>query len=542
MSPRPGPRSSRARPSSPASGKVPKHERAPGGLGKLADLGRRLALATGDEGALVELVSSMQEAFPEYACAVRLIDPRTGQLIGALAHGALLPGARDKIGISLEMLRQAGLTVASLPHGVTAARARQAVFREGAPGISVPLVGAEGLVGLLDVEASEKGPAPGPRALALLLALAPQAAAALRNAQLISELKSVKRYLENLIERANALILVADGARRIQVFNQAFCDLSGRRREDVIGRDLADLVPPADRRKLVRAMAESLRGQPIDHLEIGLLTADGRQARVSMNTSALVSSDGAIEGLIAIGEDLTRFRELERRVIHAEKLSSLGRLAAGVVHELNNPLTSIIVSAESLRSRFALAREVTDPDRDKIARILDASQRILRFTSDLLAYARPAPAEAAPVEVQDLVATALQFCEHVLRETSAQVELRIDEALPRLWGVRSNLLQILVNLLTNACHAMGKPGRITIEAFRAAEQVALRVRDEGGGIPRDDLHRIFEPFFTTKPGGTGLGLSIVQGIVVQHGGALEVESELGRGTSITVRLPTEAAR
>ena len=539
MSPRPVSRPSRSRRAAPAAPKASTRPRVSDGLRRLADLGRRLALATGDEGALVELVGSVQQGFPACACAVRLIDPRTGQLIGALAHGALLPGARDKLEIAHEMVRRAGLTAAALPRGITATRGRQAVFHEGAPGISVPLVGAEGLVGLLDVEATGKGRAPGPRALAILLLLAPQAAAALRNAQLISELKSVKRYLENLIERANALILVADGARRIQVFNQAFCDLSGRRREDVVGCDLVDLVPPRDRRKLVRAMAESLRGHPIDHLEIGLLTADGRQARVSMNTSALVSSDGAIEGLIAIGEDLTRFRELERRVIHAEKLSSLGRLAAGVVHELNNPLTSIIVSAESLRSRFATAREVTDPDRDKIARILDASQRILRFTSDLLAYARPAPAEAAPVEVPDLVGTALQFCEHVLRETGAKVELRIEEGLPRLVGVRSNLLQILVNLLTNACHAMGKPGCITIDAFRVGSQVALRVRDEGGGIPRDDLHRIFEPFFTTKPGGTGLGLSIVQGIVVQHGGSLEVESELGRGTSITVRLPTE---
>jgi PAS domain S-box-containing protein len=485
-------------------------------------------------------VSAVQQAFRGCSCSVRLIEPRTGELIGALAHGALLPGAREKIEISRVMLRQAGLSPASLPEGVAATRARQAVFREGASGISVPLVGAEGLVGLLDVEATGKHPAPGPRALEILLRLAPQAAAALRNARLISELKSVKHYLENLIERANALILVADGARRIQVFNQAFCDLSGRRREEVIGCDLVDLVPPQDRRKLVRAMAASLRGQPIDHLEIGLCTADGRQVRVSMNTSALVSSDGAIEGLIAIGEDLTRFRELERRVIHAEKLSSLGRLAAGVVHELNNPLTSITVSAESLRSRFARAREITDPDREKIARVLDASQRILRFTSDLLAYARPAPAEAGPIEVQDLVRTALQFCEHVLHETDARVDVGIEEGLPRLWGVRSNLLQVLVNLLTNACHAMGKPGRIQIDASRIGGQVAIRVRDEGGGIPREDLPHIFEPFFTTKPGGTGLGLSIVQGIVVQHGGTLEVESERGQGTAITVRLPIEA--
>ncbi len=523
-----------------AAAKTPRRASTAGGLRQLSDLGRRLALTTGDEGALVELVSAVQQAFPGCSCAVRLIEPRTGELIGALAHGALLPGAREKIEISREMLRQAKLSPTSLPGGVIPTRARQAVFRERAPGISVPLVGAEGLVGLLDVEATGKQSAPGSGALRLLLRLAPQAAAALRNARLISELKSIKHYLENLIERANALILVADGARRIQVFNQAFCDLSGRRREDVIGRDLVDLVPPQDRRRLVRAMAASLRGQPIDHLEIGLWTADGRQARVSMNTSALVSSDGAIEGLIAIGEDLTRFRELERRVIHAEKLSSMGRLAAGVVHELNNPLTSITVSAESLRSRFARAREITDPDRDKIARVLDASQRILRFTGDLLAYARPAPAEAGAVEVPDLVRTALQFCEHVLRETDARVDVGIGEGLPRLWGVRSNLLQVLVNLLTNACHAMGKPGRIQIEAFLAGSQVAIRVRDEGGGIPREDLPHIFEPFFTTKPGGTGLGLSIVQGIVVQHGGTLEVESEPGRGTAITVNLPAEA--
>jgi two-component system, NtrC family, sensor kinase len=502
----------------------------------LEDLPRLLALAEGEEAALACLVETLNRRMTGYISAVRLIDPKSGRLVAARADRALLPSARARLEIARASLEGAHLGTA-LPDGVSLSARRQPVFDRQAPGASVPLVAAEGLVGMLDIEA-ERGRRPPPTAaVEALRRLAPQAAAALRNAQLISELRQVRRHLENLIERANALILVTDGARRVRLFNEAFCSFSGWAREAVLGRDLVDLVPPEDRIRLVRAMAASLRGQPIDHLEIGFLTADGGRAPVSVNTATLVSGDGAVEGVIAIGEDLRRFRELEQRFVQAEKLSSLGQLAAGVVHELNNPLTSITMSAESLRSRFALAREVLDADREKVDRILEASQRILRFTRDLLAYARPAPAEPAAIDPADLVQTALSFCEHVLRESGAQLKLDLAPGLPMVHGVRSNLLQVMVNLVTNACHALPAPGVVEVTAAPAGPFVVLRVRDEGRGISEADLSRVFEPFFTTKPGGTGLGLSIVQGIVGNHGGTVDVASEPGRGTVFTVRLP-----
>ncbi|MHB8417041.1 MAG: ATP-binding protein [Myxococcales bacterium] len=518
--------------------KQPKARRRP--VSPFDALPHRLALATGEEGALAALMETLNRTLAGCASAVRLIDPATGRLVAARADRALLPDARARLALDRAALERANLDSAALPPQVAVARRRQPVFSVGARGSSIPLVAAEGLVGILDVETTGRRPLPA-RALEELWRVAPQTAAALRNAQLIAELRQVRRHLEDLIERANALILVTDGGRRVRFFNDAFCAFSGRRREDVLGRDLVELVPPEDRLRLVRAIAGSLRGQPIDHLEIGFLTADGARAPVSVNTATLVSRDGAIEGVIAIGEDLRRFRELERRFIQAEKLSSLGQLAAGVVHELNNPLTSITLSAEALRSRFAVAQEVVDADREKVDRILEASQRIQRFTRDLLTYARPAPAEATSIDVGDLVRTALQFCEHLVRESGAELQVDVAPSLPAVQGVRSNLLQVLVNLVTNACHALDGPGVVEVSAGMGSDSVLLRVRDEGKGIPRADLPRVFEPFFTTKLGGTGLGLSIVQGIVASHGGTVEVASEPGRGTAFTVRLPAAPA-
>ncbi len=470
---------------------------------------------------------------------MRLLDSQTGALAAARAHGSLLPRAREAIAIPEAALRRASLEGRPLPASASAGGRRASIFRRGGRGVTVPLVSAGHLVGAVDVEAPEGERAVG--SAAPLWRLAPCIASVLRSMRLEAELSACKHRQEDLVERANALILVADGARRVRVFNQAFCRLSGRRREDVLGCDVLELVPEEDRRRLVRAVAATLRGETVEHLEVGVRMAEGRSARVSMNTAPLVSPDGAIDGVIAVGEDLTRFRELEGRVIQAEKLASVGRLAAGVVHELNNPLTSISVSAESLKSRFLTADSISGGDREKVDRILEATQRILRFTHDLLTYARPAPPEDSAIDVRNLVETAARFVDHVARDANAEIRLAIEDGLPPLRGVRQNLVQVLVNLLTNACQALDGRGTVEVAAFRETAGVGLRVRDDGRGIPGDELGRIFEPFFTTKPGGTGLGLAIVQGIVEKHGGSVEAQSEVGRGTSVTLHLPAEFA-
>ncbi len=234
---------------------------------------------------------------------------------------------------------------------------------------------------------------------------------------------------------------------------------------------------------------------------------------------------------------------LRAQVIQAEKLASLGQIAAGVVHELNNPLTSIIAYGDFLRKR-ALVRQTAgldvEDDIERLDRIAEAAERILRFSRDLVAYARPSSDIPGRVALAQVVDKALVFCEHELESHDILLDRHLDETLPDVRGVSGQLVQVFVNLITNAAHAAAVGGRhVSITTALEGRWVVAALTDDGRGIEEEDLDRIFEPFFTTKPvgTGTGLGLSIVRDIITRHGGALSVESRSGRGTTFLVRLP-----
>jgi len=240
-------------------------------------------------------------------------------------------------------------------------------------------------------------------------------------------------------------------------------------------------------------------------------------------------------------------RNLERlqaHMIQAEKLASLGQIVAGVVHELNNPLTSIIAYSEYL-TRKAQARmpeaEAVD-DLERLRRIQEAASRILRFSRDLVAYARPSNEIPGPVSLADVVDKALVFCEHEF--TGIAVAREIPPALPAIRGVTGSLTQVFVNLFTNAAHAMGKGGQLSLRARidLGARAVLLDIEDSGAGIEPEHLPLVFEPFFTTKSEGrgSGLGLSIVRGILDALGGTIDVDSVPGQGTTFTLTLPIAA--
>lgn len=233
---------------------------------------------------------------------------------------------------------------------------------------------------------------------------------------------------------------------------------------------------------------------------------------------------------------------LQARMVQAEKLASLGQIAAGVVHELNNPLTSILAYAESMvnKTKKRLPSEDAEDDLERLRRIEEAAGRILKFSRDLVAYARPSAEVPAPLMLGDVVDKALAFCEHEFRNVSVVRE--IPSTLPAVRGVAGALTQVFVNLFTNAAHAMHPTGgelRLVAEHDPDAGAVLFDVIDNGSGIDPQDLPRIFEPFFTTKTDGrgTGLGLSIVHGILDTHGGTIAARSTLGEGTVFTLTLP-----
>ncbi len=240
-------------------------------------------------------------------------------------------------------------------------------------------------------------------------------------------------------------------------------------------------------------------------------------------------------------KDATELRRLQAQVIQAEKLASLGQIAAGIVHELNNPLTSIIAYSEFLR-RNAATREDADA-LERLGRIQEGAERILKFSRDLVSYARPATDVPGPVHLGEVLDKALVFCEHEFAER--QVVAKLNCARPTLLvrGVAGQLTQVFVNLLTNAAHAMRNSGgslELSWSLAPDSSQVIVEVVDVGEGIPPQDLERIFDPFFTTKaPGeGTGLGLSIVRSILEAHGGSMSAHANRqSPGTTFRVVLP-----
>jgi signal transduction histidine kinase len=246
---------------------------------------------------------------------------------------------------------------------------------------------------------------------------------------------------------------------------------------------------------------------------------------------------------------LAELKALKSYMVQAEKLSSLGQMAAGMVHELNNPLTSIVAYTDFMLLR---AHHFEEQDAKRLQRIAESANRMLRFTRDVVSYARPSTEVPVLVGLHSVIDRALAFCEHVIAAVDAEVVRAYDPCVASVLGLPEQLVQIFVNLVTNACHAMEAPidgsppkrtAKLTIKTALVPRDATVRVvvEDTGHGIAAANLPLVFAPFFTTKGAGrgTGLGLSIVKNIVDLHQGEITVESDLAAGTRFILLLPVE---
>jgi two-component system NtrC family sensor kinase len=240
-------------------------------------------------------------------------------------------------------------------------------------------------------------------------------------------------------------------------------------------------------------------------------------------------------------EALAQARSLNTHIAQAEKLASLGQIAAGVVHELNNPLTSIVAYTDYLIRKASLRPTGPDADEiDRLRRISESAGRMLRFTRDLVSYARPSSETPVQVSVHLVIDQAIAFCEHVLAGAGVTVERHFATEIPAVRGKPEQLAQIFVNLVTNACHAMvAGGGTLTVTTRPEPGIVCVELADTGHGIAAEHVPHVFTPFFTTKTSGagTGLGLAIVKSILDGHGGTIRAASEVGKGATFVVTLP-----
>jgi len=254
-------------------------------------------------------------------------------------------------------------------------------------------------------------------------------------------------------------------------------------------------------------------------------------------------SSGEVSHVITVGEEVTDRVEANRAVARAEKLAAVGRLAAGVVHEINNPLATISACAESLESRLNEGAfdgsPMVEDLREYLGLIRSEAFRCKMITNGLLDFSRTRASDHVTIDLGDVIGSVIRLLSHQKRRSAVEFRVNIAEDLARVSGDPGQLQQALIALATNALDALVFSGILTIDAKNDGKKVVVEVIDNGVGIPPENLPKIFEPFFTTKEigKGTGLGLAVCYGILTEHGGSLDVQSTVGVGTTFTITLP-----
>ncbi|MFN8579781.1 MAG: ATP-binding protein [Gemmatimonadaceae bacterium] len=358
-----------------------------------------------------------------------------------------------------------------------------------------------------------------------------------------------RKFTEKVIDSLPVGLYVIDREYRVQVWNRnRETGLQGVSREKALGRTIFEILHRQPAEALRKEFDEVFRSGRIQQFNIES-RGSGEARTYRITKIPMRQSDGQITHVINIGEDVTDWTTAQNRFAQSEKLSAIGQLAAGVMHEVNNPLATIAACAESLSLRLEEMRdngvEVPGQTGEFLRIIDDEVHRCKGIVERLLDFSRPPAAKRESVGINAVVDQTLFLLKHHGRFKKFKVQTLLDTTLGPVQANADQLVQVFMALLINAADAMNDTGSITIRTRRGPsdhEGVIAEVIDEGPGIPRSELPKIFEPFYTTKPPGrgTGLGLSICYGIVSEHGGRIEVDSAVGAGSTFRILLPAGA--
>ena len=344
-----------------------------------------------------------------------------------------------------------------------------------------------------------------------------------------SSLSRVQAFSDNLVENMPMGLVAMDRESRIIAFNQTAEFVLRKTAGEVIGRMAGDVLPEACR-DLLRTLEVE---KQIIAKEIDCSLTDGRTIPLEVIATVLEEEDGA-RGVVVLFRDITEIKQLKKEIAQSQRLASLGSLAAGVAHEIRNPLSSIKGFATYFKERYR-----DNPDDSQTADIMvQEVDRLNRVIGQLLDYARPMTMNRRETAIQTVIQHALRMIESQAREKGVVIQTELQADVAAVLIDPDRIKQVFLNLYLNAIGAMEGGGILSVALLSMTDRrIRIEVRDTGVGIDPKDLDRIFDPYFTTKSSGTGLGLAIVQKIIEAHRGKIQVASTPGLGTTVSVILP-----
>ena len=367
----------------------------------------------------------------------------------------------------------------------------------------------------------------------------------LRILELERSLKTAKKYTENIISSMGDSLVVINPDMRINLVNRATCEMLGYSENELMGKSIDEVFPEgiSFRDMLLKDLLQ--KGFVKDY-EMSYKTKTGEKIPVSFKGSVMYEEDSEKKpaGIICVAHDLRELRQLQEQVFQSEKMASIGVLAAGVAHEIKNPLAIILQGIEFLRFSFSTKYSQEALLIDSAERIKHAALRADKIVKDLLAFSSRSSITFETVSVSSIIEETISLVEHQFSLKKIDIIRQFSDDLPAIKANSNQIKQVFINILVNAVEAMPDGGTITIdsaleETGPQGKYLRIAFTDTGYGISEYEIARVFEPFFSTKDeaASAGLGLSVSQGIIEKHKGTIGIESEIGKGTKISIFLP-----
>jgi PAS domain S-box-containing protein len=512
----------------------------------LIEFGRELSSVTDLDRMLTSVVDRLSRTLMVDRMAIFLSDPeRPEQFMLAKSYGIAQTGDLDLDFLHVERPEWVAghLFFDSTAHTVRETPEARETIRKLDLNYYIPCTVMNRMIAVLGLGKTSEGDFLSTEDVQLLEALAGYIGIAVQNARLYRSLESkaaqyerLKEFSENIVESISVGVLAVDLEDRIESWNSQMEVMYAASRAEMLGRSIRDVFPTAFLDEYYR-VRQSTGIHNLYKFRLGTTAGDTRVTNIAI--APLVSKDFRVIGRLIIVDDITERIELESQLSQAEKLSSIGLLAAGVAHEVNTPLAVISSYAQML------AKQVnSDPKKAQLLeKITKQTFRASEIVNSLLNFSRTSSSEFNNVDLNRVIQDTLTLLEHQFKTARITVVPDLHPQLPPILGNTGKLQQVFLNLFLNAKDAMPSGGTLTITTSNG-HHVRVTVADTGSGIAQEHIHRIYDPFFTTKnkprsghTGGTGLGLAVTYGIIQEHAGKIHVNSSPGQGTTFTMEFP-----